>query len=145
MKKVNFCKLKTLLSRNFVYNLQALGAPLREMGLFTTSLGPGSTVLVNGQQKIGEGKKINKLGDVSPCFLFPLDPFPSLWSQATSEPSGFISQLPVALLPCEYSHLKWVAFPHQQLAMRGNWFYRLQLWVPEFLWVHQPQMAGNWA
>ena len=27
MKKVNFCKLKTLLSRNFAYNLQALGAP----------------------------------------------------------------------------------------------------------------------
>ena len=81
------------------------------MGFFTTGLGPGSTVWVKGQQKIGEGKKkINKLGDVSPCFLSPLDSFPSLWSQDTSEPRGFISQLPVALLPCEYSHLK-LLFP----------------------------------
>ena len=83
------------------------------MGFFRTSLGPGSTVRVKGERKNRrrqKKKQTNKLAVVSPCFLSPLDLFPSLWSQATSEPGGFISQLPVALLPCEYSHLK-LLFP----------------------------------
>ena len=47
------------------------------MEFFTTSLGPGSTVWVKGQQKIGEGKKkkIN-WGMFGPVFCFPLTPSP---------------------------------------------------------------------
>ena len=115
------------------------------MGFFRTSLGPGSTMWVKGQQKIGEGKKkINKLGDVSPCFFVSPWPLPLPLVPGYFRTKGFHKPTTSCFVTL-WIQPPQVAFPHQQLAMRGNWFYRLQLWVPEFLWVHQPQIAGNWA